>query len=211
MNAAAEGPVSQAPAAPPAGDGEVDVLLRVRGTVQGVGFRPFVRRAAAGLRLRGWVRNDTQGVLIRAAGPPPAIAALVRAIRADAPPAARVESVEPAEADPARPRRRRLLIAPSAANGLAATTALPPDLALCGDCRRDSAIRRTGAIATLSSTAPSAVPGIRSWSACPMTGPTPRCARSGCARAARPNTTIPTTGASTPSRTPAPSAGRPPS
>ena len=138
MNAATEDPVSAVLAAPPGGGGEVDVLLRVRGTVQGVGFRPFVRRAAAGLRLRGWVRNDPHGVLIRAAGAPPAIAALVRAIRTEAPPAARVESVEPAEADPAAPpAAAEFAIAPSAGNGLAATTALPTDLALCRECRRE--------------------------------------------------------------------------
>ena len=37
----------------PATTEETDVLLRVRGTVQGVGFRPFVQRAAARLSVRG--------------------------------------------------------------------------------------------------------------------------------------------------------------
>ena len=50
--------MNAAPAAPAPIDTDQDVLLRVRGTVQGVGFRPFVRRAASRLRLRGWVRND---------------------------------------------------------------------------------------------------------------------------------------------------------
>ena len=51
------------PASPP-----LDRMLRVRGTVQGVGFRPFVLRLASELGVRGWVRNDAEGVLIRAPG-----------------------------------------------------------------------------------------------------------------------------------------------
>ena len=37
--------------------------IRVRGTVQGVGFRPFVYRIASELALGGWVLNDERGVL----------------------------------------------------------------------------------------------------------------------------------------------------
>jgi acylphosphatase len=36
-------------------------LYRVRGRVQGVGFRYFVEQAAKALGVRGWVRNDDDG------------------------------------------------------------------------------------------------------------------------------------------------------
>jgi acylphosphatase len=43
----------------------------VKGRVQGVGFRWFVHREAAGLGLRGWVRNTEDGhVEVLAAGTP---------------------------------------------------------------------------------------------------------------------------------------------
>jgi acylphosphatase len=36
-------------------------LFRVRGRVQGVGFRYFVNQTAGALGVRGWVRNDDDG------------------------------------------------------------------------------------------------------------------------------------------------------
>ncbi len=44
------------------------VQLRVRGKVQGVGFRPFVWQLAHQLQLTGDVCNDGEGVLVRLAG-----------------------------------------------------------------------------------------------------------------------------------------------
>ena len=68
--------------------------LVVRGRVQGVGFRWFVRETARGLGLSGWVRNHADGsVEVTAAGPPDAMARLEAAVRAG-PPGAHVTDVE---------------------------------------------------------------------------------------------------------------------
>lgn len=67
--------------------------VRVTGTVQGVGFRPFVYRLASELGLAGFVRNDSSGVLIEVEGPPDGVAALCERLVTDAPPLARIASV----------------------------------------------------------------------------------------------------------------------
>ncbi len=125
-----------------------EVMLRVRGTVQGVGFRPFVLQTARRLGLRGWVRNDPQGVLVRATGPAEAIDGLAHEIRTAAPRAARVTAVErlPVPSPESVPSPGFEIMA-SDPEGAAVETAAPPDLALCPDCRRelaDPADRRHG-------------------------------------------------------------------
>ncbi len=57
----------------------------VEGTVQGVGFRPFVYRLARSLDLKGWVENSPKGVLIAAEGSPGRLDILLKRIRRDAP------------------------------------------------------------------------------------------------------------------------------
>jgi hydrogenase maturation protein HypF len=74
--------------------------LRVTGTVQGVGFRPFVYRHAVALGLHGFVLNDSRGVLIDVEGEPARIAELARLLVAEPPPLARVASVTAEEAAP---------------------------------------------------------------------------------------------------------------
>jgi acylphosphatase len=66
----------------------------VRGRVQGVGFRYFVLRQAAGLGLDGWVMNDADGsVRCRAEGPPASLESLLAGLRAG-PSGAWVDAVE---------------------------------------------------------------------------------------------------------------------
>ncbi len=76
---------------------EETVHLIVRGKVQGVGFRWFVRETARRGELRGWVRNNVDGsVEILAAGDPECVDRLRVAVRRG-PPGARVDAVEPVD------------------------------------------------------------------------------------------------------------------
>lgn len=45
-----------------------NVLINIQGTVQGVGFRPFVYRLAHELNIKGWIINSSEGVTIEAQG-----------------------------------------------------------------------------------------------------------------------------------------------
>ncbi|MDF7826544.1 carbamoyltransferase HypF [Pontiellaceae bacterium B12227] len=64
--------------------------IRVEGTVQGVGFRPFVYRLAHQHRLTGWTRNDTRGVDIFIQGAEKDTAAFLEELKSTAPPLARI-------------------------------------------------------------------------------------------------------------------------
>ncbi len=68
--------------------------IRVRGLVQGVGFRPTVWRLARECGLLGDVRNDGQGVLVRVRAPAAAIARFCARLGAECPPLARIDAIE---------------------------------------------------------------------------------------------------------------------
>ena len=70
------------------------VAVRVRGIVQGVGFRPFIYRLARQHQIAGWVLNDTQGVKIEAAGTAAEVAAFLAGIRSEAPSMAVIDALE---------------------------------------------------------------------------------------------------------------------
>ncbi|MDB6142020.1 MAG: hypF [Pseudomonas sp.] len=84
------GQVSQA-ASDCTGSGET---IRVRGLVQGVGFRPTVWRLARDCGLCGEVRNDAEGVLIHVWGDRAARETFCRRLHDEAPPLSRIDSIE---------------------------------------------------------------------------------------------------------------------
>ncbi|MEU7015274.1 carbamoyltransferase HypF [Streptomyces sp. NPDC046385] len=103
----------------------------VRGVVQGVGFRPFVYALATGLRLSGHVTNTPDGVVAEVEGDPADVASFCARLTPDAPPLARVESVETAEVTASG--GSGFTIVPSHQGG-AVRTLVPPDTATCDDC-----------------------------------------------------------------------------
>lgn len=108
--------------------------IRIDGTVQGVGFRPFVYRLARRHGIAGWVRNDEEGVCIHAQGASAALDAFLRDVRTDAPPAASIASVR-TEATSLQPHETFAIRHSTDAGP--ATVRITPDLPVCNDCRRE--------------------------------------------------------------------------
>ena len=104
--------------------------VRVRGTVQGVGFRPFAWRLARELALDGWVANDAEGVIAEVQGNAGALAEFALRLAAEAPPLARVETVECSPC--ALEAGGGFAIAGS--RGGKAATPVTPDAATCPEC-----------------------------------------------------------------------------
>ncbi len=103
----------------------------MRGTVQGVGFRPWVVRTARSLELRGRVLNDGHGVVIEASGDTAALDLLCLHLQQDPPPAARVASVTWRDTSPLDVDD--FSIAATAAQG-DVRVSVAPDLATCPAC-----------------------------------------------------------------------------
>lgn len=105
--------------------------LRVRGAVQGVGFRPFAYRLARDMQLSGFVLNDSAGVLIEVEGADANL--FPDAVRTQAPPLARIDAIEVLELDPTGGERFEIL---ESLGGRSATR-IGADAATCAECRRE--------------------------------------------------------------------------
>lgn len=118
-------------------DALVAERLRVRGTVQGVGFRPAVWRIASELGVVGTVSNDAQGVLIQAVAPASTLDVLAERLRSEAPPMARILAIERRRQALPRALPRAFSIGASTGAGqdaAASFSAVAADTATCAAC-----------------------------------------------------------------------------
>ncbi len=106
-------------------------FIRVRGIVQGVGFRPHAWRLAHRHGLRGWVANDGEGVSIHACGAEAAIEDFVRALANEAPPLARIDAIDRVATDPIGTDSEFRIVASGAG---ASRTGVAADTASCAAC-----------------------------------------------------------------------------
>jgi hydrogenase maturation protein HypF len=104
--------------------------IRVRGAVQGVGFRPFVWRLARELHLDGFVRNDADGVAIEVQGDAGTLDRFLGRLAGEAPALARIDAIESADAPP----RAGGGFAIEASVAGPARTGIAADVAVCPAC-----------------------------------------------------------------------------
>jgi hydrogenase maturation protein HypF len=116
------------------GPGAVRVRLRVEGTVQGVGFRPYVYRLAHEHDLGGYVLNDSRGVLLEVEGPEAAVAQFLSRLEPEAPPLAVVDRIATERLEPAGGGEFAILASDRSAQ---ADAPVSPDTATCPDCLRE--------------------------------------------------------------------------
>ncbi|MEY4578560.1 MAG: hypothetical protein RL701_3263, partial [Pseudomonadota bacterium] len=116
---------------------EAAELIRVRGQVQGVGFRPTVCRLASELGLPGWVKNDADGVLIAVRGSSAARADFVARLLAQLPPLASIEALSRTSTTLALPDTGFSIEESSVASLSAPTVSIVPDAAVCDACRAE--------------------------------------------------------------------------
>jgi hydrogenase maturation protein HypF len=110
------------------------VRVRLRGIVQGVGFRPFVHNLAAKFALAGSVRNSSAGLVAEVEGEDGAVEHFVAAIRSEAPPLAWIQDMAVEEL-PVVGESGFEIHASAVESGEFALIA--PDVATCAECLRD--------------------------------------------------------------------------
>ena len=109
-------------------------VILVRGTVQGVGFRPFVYGLAMELGLGGFVRNQVSGVSIEIEGEIPAIESFMLLLKSRLPTLAQIDEISWTAAAVIGEKLFRIEASDVGAGG---QIVIAPDAATCEDCLRE--------------------------------------------------------------------------
>ncbi|MFO7765194.1 MAG: carbamoyltransferase HypF [Pelovirga sp.] len=107
----------------------------VKGTVQGVGFRPFVYRIARTNNLCGHVANTPAGVVIQVSGSAADVKRFYRQLSDEAPPLAQIDSILIEETDVIEPPQDFRIL--TSTDDCPTETMVPVDISVCDDCQRE--------------------------------------------------------------------------
>lgn len=109
--------------------------IHITGLVQGVGFRPFISRLAGDLGLRGYVLNNTSGVLVEAEGDHRTLNQFLLRIEREKPAVSRIYSMQFSYLNDAG--FSGFEIHESSEEGVKRASILP-DIAVCPDCLNEA-------------------------------------------------------------------------
>ena len=115
-------------------DGTRRLRLVIRGAVQGVGFRPYIYRLAGELKLRGYVTNTAQGVVIDIEQAQQALDQFLARLPRELPPRAFIQSCEVSHLDPLGQESFKIR---TSSDGGSKTAYVLPDIATCPECLQD--------------------------------------------------------------------------
>ena len=110
------------------------IEIRVKGIVQGVGFRPFVYNLAITNNLFGWVNNDDRGVNIVLEGEINSINNFLEELNNNAPILSKIDSIEIKEKKSEDFSSFSIYESKTSSNK---STIISPDIAICDDCIKD--------------------------------------------------------------------------
>src|SRR5579862_4168997 len=108
--------------------------IKVRGVVQGVGFRPFVYRLACANGLHGWVLNGEDGVEIHVEGEKFPVQTFLQEMQMRPPQAATIAAID---VEPAAATGFERFEIRESAGARRPTVRISPDLPVCGNCLRE--------------------------------------------------------------------------
>ncbi len=175
--------------------------ILVQGIVQGVGFRPFVYGQAQRRGLVGFVLNNSQGVTIEVEGSLNDLDSFQQALREQAPPLARIDSVITELVPPRYEDSFSIAYSQKVLSGRRSSRLIVPSVkTVCANC----SIQLTDVIVIRLSTVPTADPVSLSYRMFLMIVKRQPCRYFQCARSVKGNTRIHSIDAFTPNPTPAP-------
>jgi hydrogenase maturation protein HypF len=108
--------------------------IRVRGVVQGVGFRPFVYRLACSNDVKGWVLNAEEGVEVHVEGEEDRLQSFIEQIKSQAPQAALIVDLH---AEPAEAFGSTEFVIRESTGNRQPTVRISPDLPVCEVCLKE--------------------------------------------------------------------------
>jgi hydrogenase maturation protein HypF len=114
-------------------------LLKIKGLVQGVGFRPFIYRLANDYGLKGWVENQNDGVLVKIESSGETAEKFRCSILKEAPLASSIQAIELQKAAEEMLTSFEIRKSESHSNRI---TEISPDIAVCDHCLQDARLQK---------------------------------------------------------------------